>query len=152
MKPARSEAYRAAQDGLTCLKVAIHALLEGQAGMTNVEIGRALGIYQGHVGHEGHIPRTLLAMMEAEGVVQQDQDKRWRLRSSVLAPAKTKPDMRAAALTAWETIRTNAAAGKRGTNYDRVRAKLVRDGQLAHYQKLARSRGIRFTPNGRARS
>ena len=34
----------------------------------------------GHVEHEGHIPRTLLALMEAEGVVQQDKaTKLWSL-------------------------------------------------------------------------
>ena len=35
-----------------------------------VDIGRGLGIYGGHVNHEGHIPRTLLSIMESEGVVE----------------------------------------------------------------------------------
>jgi len=36
----------------------------------------------GHVEHEGHIPRTLLAIMEAEGVVEQVKEtKAWRLRT-----------------------------------------------------------------------
>lgn len=53
--------------------------------MTNAEIGRSLGIYAGHVGHEGHIPRTLLALMESDGVVSQDEkSKRWVLRNHML--------------------------------------------------------------------
>lgn len=37
----------------------------------------------GHVEHEEHIPRTLLAMMEAEGIVEQDPEtKFWRLRGN----------------------------------------------------------------------
>jgi len=49
--------------------------------MRNADIGRALGIHAGHVEHEGHIPRTLLALMEKEGVVQQDpQTKLWTIR------------------------------------------------------------------------
>jgi ribosomal protein S19E (S16A) len=48
--------------------------------MANVEIGKTLGIYPGHVGHEGHIPRTILAMLEEAGVVEQDEDsKRWSI-------------------------------------------------------------------------
>jgi hypothetical protein len=76
--------YALAQHALADLRIAVHeALLAGPAeGMTNAEIGRKLGIYHGHVGHEGHIPRTLLATMEQEGAVEQDTvSKRWRLRS-----------------------------------------------------------------------
>jgi hypothetical protein len=53
-------------------------------GLRNVEIGRALGIYMGHDRqHEGHIPRVLVAIMESEGVVEQDGGtKAWRLRAS----------------------------------------------------------------------
>lgn len=79
-----SQAYALAQRAIAQLKAAVHQLLVSgpDAGMTNAEIGRALGIYAGHVGHEGHIPRTLLGLMEAEGVVEQDaSSKRWRLRS-----------------------------------------------------------------------
>ncbi len=64
------------------LKGAIHGFLSdrGQAGATNAEIGKSLGIYKGHVGHEGHIPRTLLSVMESEGVVRQDgETKKWFL-------------------------------------------------------------------------
>lgn len=77
------DTYELAQRGLTDLKSAIHMLLRGAPpkGLTNAEIGRTLGIYAGHVGHEGHIPRTLLGLMESEGVVEQDTDtKRWRIR------------------------------------------------------------------------
>ena len=77
-------AYHLAQQGLTNLKVAIHKLLEGAPpeGLTNAAIGRTLGIYAGHIGHEGHVPRTLLAIMENEGAVEQDKDsKRWRIRT-----------------------------------------------------------------------
>jgi hypothetical protein len=52
--------------------------------MKNADIGRLLGINMGHIRHEGHIPRTLLALMETEGVVVQDKTtKLWKLRPSV---------------------------------------------------------------------
>jgi DNA-binding IclR family transcriptional regulator len=79
----KSKAYRAAQRALADLKGAIHETLAlcQDGGMTNAEIGRALGIYAGHVGHEGHVSRTLLAMMESDGTVEQDGDsKRWKLK------------------------------------------------------------------------
>jgi len=74
--------YYLAQSAMAELKSAIHLLLsDAPDGLKNVEIGRALGIYTGHVRHEGHIPRTLLAIMEAEGVVKQDEEtKIWKLR------------------------------------------------------------------------
>lgn len=75
--------YHLAQQGLTQLKVAVHALLESAPpeGLTNAELGRTLGIYAGHLGHEGHIPRTLLSIMQQEGAVEQDEDTlRWRIR------------------------------------------------------------------------
>lgn len=77
-----NEAYALAQLALAELKTAIYlALKHGPPeGLRNADIGRILGIYAGHVGHEGHIPRTLLALMESEGVVLQDADKRWILR------------------------------------------------------------------------
>ncbi len=85
MKPEESvsECYRQSQRALSDLKAAVFQLIEmsDSQGLTNSQIGRMLGIYQGHVGHEGHIPRTLLAIMESEGVVEQDQNtKRWRIR------------------------------------------------------------------------
>ena len=76
--------YHRAQSALTDLKAAIYDVLHaGPAqGMSNAQIGRMLGIYTGHVGHEGHIPRTLLAIMEQEGVVEQKrEDKRWVIRT-----------------------------------------------------------------------
>tara|TARA_Y100000588_G_scaffold394294_1_gene513995 strand:- start:403 stop:639 length:237 start_codon:yes stop_codon:yes gene_type:complete len=75
--------YSKAQTGMAMLKDAVHSLLEtkGAAGASNAEIGRALGIYKGHVGHEGHISRTILGIMESEEVVKQDKDsKAWSLR------------------------------------------------------------------------
>jgi hypothetical protein len=69
------ESYRIAQNAIADLKSAILMLLDeyGEQGLRNVDIGRALGIYSGHVRHEGHIPRTLLEMMVHEGVVRQDK-------------------------------------------------------------------------------
>ena len=79
-----SVAYAKAQTAIADLKAAIYCvLLEAVPyGLKNVDIGRALGIYSGHMRHEGHISRTLLAIMENEGVVEQDSDtKSWRLKS-----------------------------------------------------------------------
>ena len=78
------EPYLLAQTAMAQLKAAVHQVLSHgpEVGLKNSDIGRLLGIYMGHVEHEGHIPRTLLAIMEAEGVVEQDKDtKAWRLRS-----------------------------------------------------------------------
>lgn len=86
MKPDAREAgqaYLMAQTAVAELKSAIHLVVAraGTEGLRNIDIGRLLGIYKGHVEHEGHIPRTLLAMMEDEGVVEQDPcTKRWKLR------------------------------------------------------------------------
>jgi hypothetical protein len=75
--------YFLAQMAMAQLKASVHIVLGRNVnGLKNSEIGRELGIYMGHVEHEGHIPRTLLAIMEAEGVVEQDKEtKAWRLRS-----------------------------------------------------------------------
>jgi len=78
-----SEPYKSAQHAICELKGAIHVLLATapSEGLSNAEIGRLLGIYQGHIGHEGHIPRTLLEMMKSEGVVEQDSEsKKWCLK------------------------------------------------------------------------
>ncbi|MCR4307999.1 MAG: hypothetical protein NUV80_05545 [Candidatus Berkelbacteria bacterium] len=78
----RAATYKSAQIVIAEPKGAIHQVLEENSnnGFTNAELGRALGIYSGHVGHEGHISRTLLGMMESEGVVRQDSaTKRWFL-------------------------------------------------------------------------
>lgn len=74
------ETYQRAQRAIADLKTSILEILlvASTDGLTNAEIGRTLGIYEGHKGHEGHIPRTLLGIMEAEGVVLQDSEsKRW---------------------------------------------------------------------------
>jgi len=78
-----SEAYALAQRAIADLKTAVYLVIESgpKEGLRNADIGRRLGIYTGHVEHEGHIPRTLLALMEKESVVQQDgETKRWTLR------------------------------------------------------------------------
>ena len=64
------------------LKAAVHLVLANAPnGLSNAQVGRTLGIYGGHVGHEGHISRTLLALLESEGVAEQDPStKRWRLK------------------------------------------------------------------------
>ena len=75
--------YSKAQTAMAILKDAVHSFLEtkGTDGASNAEIGRALGIYKGHVGHEGHISRTILGIMESEEVVKQDEgSKAWSLR------------------------------------------------------------------------
>lgn len=74
-------AYGRAQIAVAELKEAVRSVLEeADGGLRNVDIGRMLGIYAGHEGHEGHISRTLLAMMESEGVVEQDSESGvWRL-------------------------------------------------------------------------
>lgn len=75
--------YAKAQQGISLLKDAVYSYLHSKAdaGATNAEIGRALGIYTGHVGHEGHISRTILGLMESEEVVVQDEKtKLWSLK------------------------------------------------------------------------
>ncbi|MYD69546.1 MAG: hypothetical protein F4W89_02210 [Acidobacteria bacterium] len=76
------QAYEDAQRAMAMLKSAVYrALLDaGGNGLSNAQIGKRLGIHTGHKGHEGHIPRTLLAIMEGEHVVEQDTDRKlWRL-------------------------------------------------------------------------
>lgn len=62
-----------AQIGLLYLKSAVYELLQAAPadGLSNAQIGRTLGIYSGHVGHEGHVSRTILGILEAEGRVRQ---------------------------------------------------------------------------------
>ncbi|QDC09079.1 hypothetical protein FHY55_07410 [Oceanicola sp. D3] len=79
-------AYEMAQAAIAQLKASVRvALSEGpKEGLRNVDIGKSLGIYMGHVEHVGHIPRTLLEIMQKEGVVTQDADtKLWKLNSQV---------------------------------------------------------------------
>ena len=78
--------YERAQHAVAQLKGAVYELLDSTAaeGLRNSEIGRALGIYMGHQGHQGHVSRTILAMMELEGVVVQDADtKRWQIMNRI---------------------------------------------------------------------
>lgn len=75
-----SQSYNLAQRAIADLKTAIHSVLvDHKDGLSNAEIGRALGIYHGHSGqHEGHISRVLLELMQAEGLLSQDKKtKRW---------------------------------------------------------------------------
>jgi hypothetical protein len=76
-----SSSYQDAQIAIATLKPPVHfTLANAPKELTNAQVGRALGIYGGHVGHEGHISRTLLALLESEGVGEQDpKTKRWRL-------------------------------------------------------------------------
>jgi hypothetical protein len=67
----------------------VYAVLQAgpEHGLTNAQIGRALGIYGGHVGHEGHISRTVLGLLESDGTAEQDElSKRWRIRDEVDTP------------------------------------------------------------------
>jgi hypothetical protein len=75
-------AYAIAQRALADLKSAVYLVLkEGpREGLRNADIGRLLGIYGGHVRHQGHIPRVILTFMQTEGVVRQDREKRWLIR------------------------------------------------------------------------
>ena len=73
--------YAKAQSAVATLKAAVFEKLQDNPnGLTNAQLGRSLGIYSGHVGHEGHISRTLLAFMESEEVVAQDPEtKIWKI-------------------------------------------------------------------------
>ncbi len=80
----RSDAFALAQEGYAKLKVAVYAFMamEPDRPLSNAEIGRSLGIYAGHLGHVGHIPRTILEELKNDGLVEQsDEDKKWRLVS-----------------------------------------------------------------------
>ena len=69
-----TELYVQAQHAIAELKSAVLGVVvsAGKSGLKNAQIGRALGIYAGHVKHEGHISRTVLAMLESEGLLRQD--------------------------------------------------------------------------------
>ena len=72
----RNDLYTRAQAAITEIESAILELLTANpSGLTNSEIGRRLGIYFGHDGHEGHISRSILAVMQTKGIVRQ-QSKR----------------------------------------------------------------------------
>ena len=79
--PHNPDAYHLAQRAIADLKAAILMLLVDGDGLRNAEIGRRLGIYGGHVGHPGHVSRTMLHKMQSDEIVVQDpKTKRWRLR------------------------------------------------------------------------
>jgi hypothetical protein len=90
-----SSLYTRAQRAVAELKGVVYELVaaSGPEGLTNAEIGRTLGIYQGHVRHQGHVSRTILAMLQAEDVLQQNAaSKRWTVRRSEdLRTGKTSP-------------------------------------------------------------
>jgi len=78
-----ADPYVTAQQAIASLKGAVYAVLNSSPaiGLQNAQIGRALGIHQGHgIQHAGHISRTLLETMQAEGVVRQDaESKLWSI-------------------------------------------------------------------------
>src|SRR5262245_37861189 len=79
----RIRAYRRAQRAMAELKAATVDLLAtaGAEGLRNSQIGRLLGIYQGHVRHQGHISRTILEMLQADGIAEQNgQGGPWQMR------------------------------------------------------------------------
>lgn len=78
----QSSEYLNAQIAIAQLKGAVVAFLErNRDGASNAVIGRSLGIYAGHKGHEGHISRTVLRMLEDEGVVEQNSENQiWSIR------------------------------------------------------------------------
>lgn len=84
-----TDAYQLAQRAMADLKAAAHAVLTqaGDEGCTNAQVGRLLGIYTGHVGHEGHVSRTILGILESEGVaVQERETRKWHLRKHLGHP------------------------------------------------------------------
>ena len=78
---ASASAYGMAQHAVADLKHAVLSVLikAGGAGLRNVDVGRELGIYAGHGDqHEGHISRSILELLKAEGVASQDPEtKLW---------------------------------------------------------------------------
>lgn len=81
MKMRYAKCFRLAQDGLGKIKSAVFGYLQQEhpRALTNAEIGRALGIYGGHVGHVGHLSGTALELLKADGLVRQNDDKAWSL-------------------------------------------------------------------------
>jgi hypothetical protein len=76
--------YHRAQAALAELKAAVYLLLDDAplGGLTDAQVGRSLGIHD--LGSDGRLTAALLAMMEAEGVVEHDPETDcWRLRSHV---------------------------------------------------------------------
>lgn len=74
--------YVSAQNAIASLKGAIYTLLKNSpAGLKNAQIGQKLGIHKGHGNqHAGHITRTILENMQAEGTVEQsEKTKLWSI-------------------------------------------------------------------------
>lgn len=74
--------YGRAQKAMAELKGVVYELLcQSGKGVSNAEVGRRLGIYGGHVKHEGHVSRTILGFLEKDGVIIQDKKtKLWSVR------------------------------------------------------------------------
>lgn len=67
-----------AQRAIADLMAAVFSAVCRNLALTNAQLGRMMGIYSGHVGHEGRISRTLLGLLEKEGVIEQNNsDKTW---------------------------------------------------------------------------
>jgi hypothetical protein len=83
MKP-DPDAYRRAQLAMAELKACVLQLISDAPppGLRNADIGRALGIYGGHKGHEGHVSRTILEILASEGLITQNASKRWQINQS----------------------------------------------------------------------
>ena len=79
----RMRAYRRAQRAPAELRAAAAEILATAApkGLRKSQVGRLLGIYRGHVRHQGHISRTVLEMLQEDGVAEQNGERgHWRLR------------------------------------------------------------------------
>lgn len=63
--------YQTAQRAVADLKAAVLSHLRNHGPATNAEIGRSLGIYFGHVRHEGHVSRSILQLLATEGLAIQ---------------------------------------------------------------------------------
>lgn len=77
------QSFHIAQRAMADLKAAVFTVLQNgpEDGMRNADISRLLGLHSGHAGHEGHITRTVIALMETDGVLVQDAStKCWSLR------------------------------------------------------------------------
>lgn len=78
-----TDEYRVAQRAIADLKAAVLTYVKTHGPVRNSDIGRALGIYFGHGEdegrHVGHVSRSILRLLEDEGLVVQDESKGWSL-------------------------------------------------------------------------
>ena len=73
--------YQVAQRAVADLKAAVLSHLRANGPTTNAQVGRSLGIYFGHVGHEGHVSRSILQLLAEEGLVGQNvKGGQWEAR------------------------------------------------------------------------